>query len=149
LAEKSLVFRQQRARGRIGFAEVYAALPRGSVLVSFVRFGRLDSSTARPGPLGVPSGQSDRPAIPSYVAFVLAHGDAIPEVVAIGTATRIDSLVAHWKSEAALGTSLEGRSPRQSETAYRAAGDALRRSVWDPIVAHLHGAARVFVVPDG
>ena len=32
---------------------------------------------------------------------------------------------------------------------YRSAALLLRQTVWDPIAAHLSGAKRVFVVPDG
>ena len=40
-------------------------------------------------------------------------------------------------------------SASEASIAYRTAGAALRRAVWDPLNAHVAGAARTFIVPDG
>ena len=58
-------------------------------------------------------------------------------------------MCAAWRNEAARGVTKAGRTPRQAERAYRQAGAALRARVWDPLAAHVTGATRILVVPDG
>jgi len=113
-------------RGDAGLEEVLASLPAGSALVSYAR---------SPGP----------PAM-DY-AFVLRPGARAPFAVALGRASRTDSLVAAWREQA-------GRDPRGigaalRESACRQAGEALAAAVWRPLGQAVRGARRVFVVPDG
>jgi CHAT domain-containing protein len=82
------------------------------------------------------------------VAFVLASG-APPVVVPLGPAARIDPLVAAWREEAGAKPPAVRTAERSAEGRSRAAGEQLRRLVWDPVVKHLAGAKRTFVVPDG
>ena len=57
--------------------------------------------------------------------------------------------MAAWRREAATGLFVRGRTPRVAERAYRKAGDALRRLVWDPVEKSVGAAHRVFIIPDG
>jgi CHAT domain-containing protein len=125
LAERSAAFRSEQARTEIGLEQVRAALPSSAALIAFARFDQTVPGAAA--------------AIPSYVAFVLRPARADPEVVALGSADAIDTLIAAWR--------LSVRSAG-SERAYRVAGANLRRRIWDPIAAHLDGVGRVFIVPD-
>jgi CHAT domain-containing protein len=61
----------------------------------------------------------------------------------------VDRLVSRWFEEAAHGALASGRRAAVAEAAYRAAGDSLRRAVWDPIFGRLGGAEQVYIVPDG
>jgi CHAT domain-containing protein len=69
--------------------------------------------------------------------------------VNVGDAASLERLVATWRDEAAHGVTKAGRTPRQAERAYRQAGAALRARIWDPLAAHVTGATRILVVPDG
>jgi CHAT domain-containing protein len=70
-------------------------------------------------------------------------------VVPLGKAEEIETLIFDWGQEAARGTRISGRTVKDSEVAYRAAGEALRRKVWDPITPHLGEPSCVLLVPDG
>ncbi len=136
LAEKSLVYREWRTRSTLGLDAVARSLPPGDALVAFSVYRR----PGRPGS----EDASDR----ALAAFVLA-GTNEPRRIALGPMQHIDSLVVRWGVEAAVGVGARGRSAVQSEAAYRRAGDALRRAVWDPMRSAIAGAAHVYIVTDG
>lgn len=140
LAENSAAFRQELGSNRLGLREVAAALPSGAALVAFARYYSYDLSAK-------PSAGSRNTRIPSYLAFVLPGKDADSAVVALGPAAEIDAAVAAWRRQIrqeALAPGFEA-----STGACRKAGAKLRRRIWDPLVPYVHGARRVFVVPDG
>lgn len=147
LAEASKDFAIEATRGRLGLDDVAASLPVGGALVAFTEYGQLDAASSAAGEqvASVPN----PPSLRSYLAFVLCAGEVEPSLVPLGSAEAIDALVARWKQEASAGAWKGHRSAARSEDAYRAAGAALREKVWDPVVSALHGAGRVFVVPDG
>jgi len=141
LAAESASFRTGQESSRAGLADVAASLPTGAALVGYVRYRHHpvpgDEKTRGSGPL------------PSYLAFILRGGHDVPAVVALGSASRIEALVARWGEEAARGLRAKERSRTDAEAACRAAGEALREAVWDPLLPHLGDARMVFVVPDG
>jgi CHAT domain-containing protein/tetratricopeptide (TPR) repeat protein len=134
LAEKSSEFRVELERQGIGFEQVRQAVPPGSAVVSIVRYHRSTTSQTK--------------AVSHYVAFVLVAGRAEPNVVQLGAASTIERAIARWRTEAGSGT-MRVASASAAEIAYRAAGERLRRLVWDPLVPHLGDIDRVFIVPDG
>ena len=70
-------------------------------------------------------------------------------LIRLGTATRLEALVKSWHSEAS-GHSIGANSSRsRAQRTYDEASTRLRQAVWDPLIPHLGGAARIFVVPDG
>jgi CHAT domain-containing protein/Tfp pilus assembly protein PilF len=138
LAERSAHFRTEVARAHIGWPQVADALPRDAAVVAFAVY--------HPPP---PSGRRDDAPAARYLAFVARGDNRSPVAVPIGAAGEIEARVLQWQEEAGHGAIRAGRSARESEQAYRAAGVALRRAVWDPIVPRLKGSRRVFVVPDG
>jgi CHAT domain-containing protein len=127
VAEHSARFRQDRIHSEIGLREVAGALTPRSALVSYVSYER------------VGEGATDRER--RYLAFVV-RPDRKVRIVPLGASAGIDTLVNRWR--AGVTTHRLDRTRRG-----RAAGAALRRSVWDPVAAHLGDAALVFVVPDG
>ena len=133
LAENNVESRSEISRERLGLKEIDAALPRDSVLVSFVTFDLTDV---------VPKGQHRPSRKPPryYGAFV--HKAGAPDVtfVQLGMLASIDRLITRWRVEAG--------SPGPTD-AYRIAAVELRRAVWDPISTQLKGANRIFIVPDG
>jgi len=140
LAEKSIAFRQDQARAQIGLNEIAASLPKGAALVAFVRYSRRDvqksaASNAAPEP------------VPSYAAFVLRAGKHDPEFVPLGQAREIERLLTAWRSD--IARQEEPNVSKTAEDAYRRAGAALRRRIWDPLLPALGDTREVFVVPDG
>ncbi len=140
LARRSADYDRRTRLAEVGLAEVEAALPPGSALVSYVRHpvpsvaGGLDP-TAEPAPC--------------YAALVLpADGDG-PALVPLGPAAAIDLAVSRWRDEAGHGVGVPGRPEPVAERACREAGNRLREMVWDPVAPLLGDAERVFLVPDG
>ncbi len=111
------------------------ALPHGSTMVSYLRYLKKSGRGAF--------------AIPSYMALVVQRGDSVPRMIPLGDVKEIDNLVYHWKEEASRGALTPGRSVEQSLIDYRVAAEALGARIWEPLVAELEGAERVFLVPDG
>jgi CHAT domain-containing protein len=134
LAEASAPFRRQQARSRAGLAEVLASLPEGSALLAFARYQQ--------------RGRTDQEPVPSYAAFVAQAGRNDPSLVALGKAAEIDALVEAWQREAGADPRREG-SAAAAEERYRAAGERLRRRIWDPVAPRLKQATMVLIVPDG
>lgn len=106
-------------------------LPRGSRLVSYVRFDQVDWLAAR-FPV-------DPLRTPWYVAFVLADPDTTPRCVSLGPAGPIDEAVARWRQAVGAGDA----------TARLRWGERLRRAIWDPLAFSLRGARKIMLVPDG
>jgi len=124
LAREGGLAARQAEGGRAGLAEVLAAVPPQAALVGYAR------------------GEA------SYVAFV-GQGGGVVRVAPLGSIARIDGLVRAWQQEMERERSSAGRNARRNEAAYRQAGVALRRAIWDPLRGHVAGARAVFTVPDG
>ena len=140
LAEESASERAEIARVAVGLDEVRRSLPAGSVLVSFVQFNR---STRR---IAIDRTSSKTPSI---AAFVLRAGQQKAELVPLGTVANIEQHVSAFRREASGTRLLSGHNPETAMLEYRRAGDALRRTIWDPIEPQVRDSTRVFVVPDG
>jgi CHAT domain-containing protein len=126
LAAKSASFARELDAGNRGLEEVRRMLPDDTALVALAKSGG-----------------------PGYLAFIVADRDDDPVAVSLGPTQEIDSLVARWHQEAAVGAWAADRSTDDAEGAYRAAGEALRKKIWDPWVSRLGKARQVLVVPDG
>jgi CHAT domain-containing protein/tetratricopeptide (TPR) repeat protein len=137
LAAQSAKFRVEHDRLEAGFAEIAAALPPGSALVAFARYGdaAMEVKSLRP--------------TPSYLAFVLRGGESSPELVRLGAAAPIDLSVTRWRAEIDREAASFGRSAGANEVGYRTAGAALRQKVWDPLLNAVGSSRRVYIVPDG
>ena len=142
LAESSVDARTEMRRADISFNDVDEALPYNAVLVSFVLYDRTRIPVKEHRPI------SYKP-IPSYGAFVQRAGASEVAFMPLGTAAWIDGLIKAWRIEAGGGSIVSGHSASQASIAYRTAGAALRRAVWDPLNAprrwsgaHLHRPRR-------
>lgn len=133
LSQRSSVFRHEQRAKEIGLADVAAALPARSALAAYVAYREVDPKSPSAGE-------------PAYLAYLVRGGPDEPAVVPLGLAARVDTLVARWRDEAALGVL---RPLARQKAAYESAGRALRQAIWDPLVSHLNGINRVFIVPDG
>lgn len=143
LAERSDAFRAIARRGSAGAPEVIASLPRGSALVSFVRY----HSPRRILDAGTPAGKNAATA--QYAALLLRAGQRAPAIIPLGAAVELEPMVDRWV--AALATpppaTLAGAIAAQRRC--DAIGRAIRAQVWDLVAKHMTEAERVFIVPDG
>jgi len=146
LGELSIRFRADLSRRRVGLHEVSDALPKEAALVAYVHYDQYSSHLDVEG-RQLPGAPAD--PVPAFAAFVLRNGRDAPELVRLGEAATIDSMTVRWGQEAAHGASAPGWSPAEAERAYRTAGEALRKTIWDPIAPLLDDASMVFVVPAG
>lgn len=147
LALRSLTYREEEERSRLGFDEIAAALPAGSSLVGYVRYEGAEAagnaaSARRADSASSVSGHR-------YLAFIQSAPAAEPALVPLGGAEEIEALASRWEEEAAEGMCAASRSAAEAEAAYREVGGALRAKVWDPVAARVGSAKRVFIVPDG
>ena len=142
LAEQSAADRDDLALAKTGLNEVRQALPAGTALVSFIRYDRTR--------LTVVNGRRVATVRPWYIAIIVPGNTATPVVVSLGNAAAIESAVEAWRKEFGAARMFASRAdPAGSLLKYRAAGEQLRRLIWDPLARHLVGTSRAFIVPDG
>jgi CHAT domain-containing protein len=118
-------------------------------VVAYALYHRLESSEP-----AAPSPDAAREPVtrvtPSYAAFVMSGNRRRVVVIPLGPAGEIETLVSRWGDETVRGAQSTPGSIESLERAYREAGGALRRRIWDPVSARLdRGVQQVFVVPDG
>lgn len=111
----------------VSSATVAAALPEDTVLVDYLEFTTAD-------PVGDPPEKKPEKRL---TAFVLRRGRE-PVRIDLGPSAAVTEALAAWRP-------WEATPP---EAAGRAAAD-LRRLAWQPLAAHLAGAAVVLLSPDG
>jgi CHAT domain-containing protein/Tfp pilus assembly protein PilF len=126
VAERSAAFRSEIARSSAGLDDVVAILRPTDALVSFVRYG----------------------TPPVYAAFVQRGTRADPILIPLGPARTIQALVDALRKRVQEEAEAPGLSSKRSEVLYRAAGEALRRRIWDPLEPALAHAGRIFLTPD-
>lgn len=144
LAERSASFGQGQRRADAAFADIAAALPAGSALVSFVRHDP-PFAGLREGP----AADSLRAAGRRYSALVLRAGESVPRYVPLAVASRVEPAIARWVAACATPPPADAALARASERRCAALGAVVRALVWDPIAPSVRGATRVFLVPDG
>ncbi len=142
---------QARAARKLGRDEVLAALPEGSVVVSYVLYQR-------------PMGEPATAGFEDHLLAIVAGGHrGEPVAVELGPAAAITCLISAWRDQiiyGALGTRSVvaedtrglvrvSHNPDNNLAVYRAAAVALRHAVWDPLAEFITGSERVFIVPDG
>ena len=142
LVEASASYRAERIRAQFGLEQVARALEPGSALVSFVQYNRRS-------PAVKPTGGLSARAVRSYLAFLTRPGQP-PVAISLGSGSAIDNLITRWREDIVA----EVLSPITQQSgepglSSRTSGSALRRATWDPLLSHLAGVERVFIVPDG
>ncbi|MGQ0722786.1 MAG: tetratricopeptide repeat protein, partial [Candidatus Eiseniibacteriota bacterium] len=133
LAEHSLAFRRELRGSGAGLAEIAAALPQGSALVTWAWYEDLF--------LGVASESTT-----SVVAFVLAADGPGPRAVPLGLARDVEAKVHAWLS--AMRRPPDALRRGADEEACESLGRRVRETIWDPVAALCAGASRVFVAPE-
>ncbi len=145
LADVSQPFRAERARNRAGLSQMLSTLSPGQALVAYVRYDRVGDATDRT--LSARADARSRVPVTEYAAFVAMAGTA-PRLVRLGPAARVERSIDAWRGQIDAEIGGAGIGARRLEAAYRRAGAALRRQIWDPIAPSLRQATAVFVVPD-
>ncbi len=151
LAEASTQFRSQLASERIDLHAVKDALEVGTALVGFAVYDayELHGDDASNRALRQNASSSFSSAASSYVTFIHRGGNPVPQVVPLGNATEIDSLISAWTQAMRSAPQAGAQFTPADERRLRDAGTALRERVWDPLSPHLRDVERVFMVPDG
>jgi CHAT domain-containing protein/tetratricopeptide (TPR) repeat protein len=128
LTRKSTAFRQ--ALEPLTAASLRRNLPNDTVLIDFLEY---QHSAAKPVPSGAGSRGEQR-----LIAFVVRPGHEV-RLLTLGPVAPVTEALAAWR--AALGTGGDGT----------AAGQLLRKTIWEPIEAALKAdkPTRVLVSPDG
>jgi len=139
LAERSAEIRRGERIEAVKLDDVRRNLPRHSMLVSYVSFQRRSVQAVDPSLSNTPS----------YMAFVLKPGSERIRVFDLGIAKPIDDLVTQARAAADAEAHSGGLGSIRNERAWRTAGEALRKRIWDPLQAEIAGAKLVLIVPDG
>jgi CHAT domain-containing protein/tetratricopeptide (TPR) repeat protein len=126
-------YRGDQARAAAGLGEIEAALPPGAALLAYARH--------RVATVGAPRGAA-------WVAFVREPGGRV-SLTPLGDAAAVDAALAEWARELARPVPAEAAAARAALRRCRAAGERVRRLVWDPLAPRLAAAGRVVLVPDG
>ena len=157
LARKSSTFRNELVEREAGLAEMMAALPPDTALLSYVRYTHFAADAKKPAGGDAPGasttaaepGPSTARGEPSYLALITNPSEPYPILVPLGKAEPIDSLIRLWKEilSAPPRGSRAARNRRESES--REAGERLRQTIWDPVAKHLGETRQVLIVPDG
>ncbi len=128
----SLPIRARVATPHASIENLAGRLGRGEALVDFFVYEREDRSGAMVGQ--------------HLVAFVLTAGNPQPLRIDLGPVAPIaDAVQAHVRTSARRGKAMDVASARAADVV----GARVRNLVWQPLVAVLAGAERVFVCADG
>ena len=138
LAERVAAVREDEAANAATVKDLRRALPPHSALVSYWAYSRRAVEK-------VDAVHFDPPA---YLAFVLRPETTGIRIVDLGDAKPIDDAVTRMRSSADSEAHAGGVGSTRNERAYREAGAALRKLVWDPLQSSLGDAQDVILVPD-
>ena len=136
------------ARRDIGLADVRAALPARSAVVSFVRFERTPV-VAQASSLTSAGRGADQTRPAEYLAFVMRRDRAESDVIPLGDAEAIDRAIATWRRDVVGTITATGRPRPGAEPRLRRIGLQIRARIWDRVAVQLTDVDQVFVVPDG
>lgn len=135
LAKISAEFRADTQRKRVGLEDVLAHLPGETALVAYVRYSRFDAR----------SGAS----MPAYLALVVRSPDAEPVRIPLGDAVDVEREIEAWIDALTTPPPALIVPARRAERECDAAGETVRRRIWDPVERLLPPGGDVLVVPDG
>jgi len=140
LAEKSAAVRADERAESADLSDLRKNMPPGSVLVSYVAYSKYSEDS---------TDNFNKPAVPSYIAFVLHRDSEHIGVYDLGAGPPTKDLILKMRDSADAEAHGGGLGSARNERAYREAGLELRKRIWDPIQSELQNATLVLVVPDG
>lgn len=134
---------------QLDYTAALAHLPRRARLVSFVAYCHVEP--------GAPATASDPSCVGQrrYAALVAHPGTRAAVFVPLADQRAVEAAVARWHAQVervqVLDLLADERGPMAAalERRYRDESEPLSRLVWQPLAAHLKGAERVLLVPDG
>jgi CHAT domain-containing protein len=139
LAERSAVLRNEERALAVDLKDLRQSMPAQSVLVSYVSYQRVAVGKVDPSHV----------TTPSYMAFVVHPGSDRIGVYDLGDAASLDALILKARAAADAEAHSGGLGSTRNERAYREAGLAIRRRIWDPLKNELGNAKLALVVADG
>jgi CHAT domain-containing protein/tetratricopeptide (TPR) repeat protein len=139
LAERSSAFRNDVRENAAKIEDLRHNLPAHSVLISYVAFQRHVVEKVDPA----------RVSTAAYMAFLLSSDSDRIRVFDLGDAKTIKELVTRARATAEAEARGGGLGSVRNERAWRDAGEALRKRIWDPLRGELSDARLALVVPDG
>jgi CHAT domain-containing protein len=139
VALRSATFRDDERASAVALDDVRRSLPKDSVLVSYVHFGRSS----------VEKVDSKSGKVSAYAAIVFHPDTGSLRVFDLGDGAAIDAWIESARKTVDIETQSGAVGGRRNERAYREAAGALRAQVWDPLKPDLAGAKLLLVVPDG
>lgn len=139
LAERSVDQRNDQRVTSARLEDLRRSLPAQAVLISYVAYQRYAVEKVDPA----------RILTPAYIAFVLKPGSDRIYVIDLGDAKPINELVNRARASADAEAHAGGLGSIRNERAWREAGEALRKLVWDPLRAEIGNAKLALVIPDG
>ncbi|MGD0941736.1 MAG: CHAT domain-containing tetratricopeptide repeat protein [Terracidiphilus sp.] len=139
LAEHSVDLRNDERASAVRLEDLRRGLPAHSVLISYVAYKRHAVDRVDPA----------RTRTPAYMAFVLKPNSDKIHIFDLGDAKGIDELVTRARATADAEAHAGGLGSVRNERAWREAGQALRKLVWDSLQAEIGDAKLALVVPDG
>jgi CHAT domain-containing protein len=139
LAERSAEFRTDERERSSALADLRQHLPADAVLISYLKYGKIPSA-----PQNFKADNVDW-----YAAFVM-HPDGRPIArFQLAQSKDVSVLIERMRDSAQAEARGGGMNARRNAREYRAAGEQLRKLIWDPLAREIGNAKRVFVVPDG
>jgi len=139
LASRSAALRNDERLNAVRLEDLRRSLPANSVLISYVAYRRFAVDQVDPA----------YTAVSSYMAFALKPDSDTIHVFDLGKAWPIDQLLTRARASADAEAHAGGFDAKRNERAWREAGAALRKLIWDPVRAEVGNAKLVLVVPDG
>jgi len=139
LALRSAAQRNDERLNAVRLEDLRRNLPADSVLISYVAYRRFAVDQVDPS----------YTAVESYMAFVLKPDSNTIRVFDLGKAWPINQLVTRVRASADAEAHSGGYDTKRNERAWREAGAALRKLIWDPLRTEVGDAKLALVVPDG
>ena len=139
LALRSAALRNDERVNAVRLEDLRHSLPPHSVLISYVAFRRF----------AVEKPDHSFTAVPAYMAFVLKPDSDVIHIFDLGDAWRIEKQVTRARATVDAEAHSGGLGSKRNERAWRAAGEALRKMIWDPLRAEVGDAKLALVVPEG
>ena len=140
LAERSAAVRADERAEIADLDDLRKNMPPGSVLVSYVAYSKYAEDKTE---------DFNKPAVPSYMAFVLHRDSERIGVYDLGDGPPTRELILKMRASADLEAHSSGLGSVRNEREYREAALELRKRIWDPLKNELENARLVLVVPDG
>jgi CHAT domain-containing protein len=128
-----------------GLDTILSRMSEGATLLSYLRYRQYEPD------LDIADGLATEAAPEHYAAFVVRHGEAPLSLIPLGPAEPMDLLIREWRENLSRGSNSRGVEALSEEdlTDQPAAGENLRRRLWDPLQDLLASQGEVLVVADG